>query len=229
MARPSRRTDVVCGQARSQQGSPDLVNWSGGLRPLPHFTNAVQLGLSGPRRALACPAWQMKLIWKIINAITRSRRGSRPSDQLSGLPVTACPSPGTYPPAQYRISTSGRKWRHGGPLVRDQRDSPLKAGAGASKRAVVGIAQHSRGPSTPGLVRRVRSACPPYIPIDFARRKFYVTPVIEVFTSVPPDPVSIVHCRHWVFCWRVSTSTTDSTTQAETSIPPACTRLSRRP
>lgn len=33
--------------------------------------------------------------------------------------------------------------------------------------------------------------------IDFAT-VFSMLALIEVFTSVPPDPVSTVHCRRWV-------------------------------
>src|SRR5262245_15626306 len=39
--------------------------------------------------------------------------------------------------------------------------------------------------------------------------------ILEVFTSVPPDPVSIVHCRHWVVL--LSFSQINSTTQARKS------------
>jgi hypothetical protein len=36
------------------------------------------------------------------------------------------------------------------------------------------------------------------IGIDLAIVFFIFFKLLEVFTSVPPDPVSIVHCRHWV-------------------------------
>src|SRR5947209_18334736 len=36
------------------------------------------------------------------------------------------------------------------------------------------------------------------IGIDLATLLSIFIETIEVFTSVPPDPVSIVHCRHWV-------------------------------
>src|ERR1051325_165552 len=45
--------------------------------------------------------------------------------------------------------------------------------------------------------------------------------VIEVLTSVPPDPVSIVHCRHWVFSLSSPFGSRELALPAGTLKPPA--------
>src|SRR5258708_2927547 len=50
------------------------------------------------------------------------------------------------------------------------------------------------------------------IEVDLAMNFFIFFNLLEVFTSVPPDPVSTVHCRHWVvFFPRRAMATSDST------------------
>ena len=47
--------------------------------------------------------------------------------------------------------------------------------------------------------------------------------ILEVFTSVPPDPVSIVHCRHWVVLFLCrATAPTDLILRAEKSVRQSC-------
>src|SRR6266850_4908248 len=46
---------------------------------------------------------------------------------------------------------------------------------------------------------------------------------LEVFTSVPPDPVSIVHCRHWVVLFHPAAESINSEAPEEMSILRSCT------
>src|SRR5260370_41507695 len=60
--------------------------------------------------------------------------------------------------------------------------------------------------------------------IDIFSARFNIISILEVFTSVPPDPVSIVHCRHWVVLLLApATAPTDSILRAESSARRSCT------
>ena len=52
------------------------------------------------------------------------------------------------------------------------------------------------------------------ITVDIKAFISYNRLILEVFTSVPPDPVSIVHCRHWV-----TSSQGDSAASANSAVP----------
>jgi hypothetical protein len=61
------------------------------------------------------------------------------------------------------------------------------------------------------------------IRVDVLPDNIYASETIEVFTPVPPDPVSAMFCRHWVVLLTDATGPADSAMPAGKSNPQSYT------